>query len=113
MTIDLTSDLTGNNTAYCFHKDAIFDAIFVANNWYRISVNFVDDGIYKTELRISGIKTDFIDIIQFPILKKTRIISVNKRGDYTTLLHLNSLMNIDYKNIPKLKEKLSTYILFS
>ena len=48
-------------------------------------------------------------VVQLPLKKETQIRNLEGK----TLLHLHSLFHIDYKNIPKLKEKLSTYLVFS
>ena len=104
ITIDLSLD--HNNFAYCFHNED--------RCWYYIHTNTDQGWIFKTELQIEwSNKWDYITIAQFPIIKETVIIGITKRGDNKILLHLDSLMTIDYKNIPKLKEKILTYLLFS
>jgi hypothetical protein len=106
MTIDLSSDLTDNNTVYCYHDEYRY-------NWYKISIDIMDGAIIRNEFRFNFLE-NYFTVIQLLKIKKTRIEQMNKDGgDYKTLLRLNFLFPIDYKNIPKLKEKLSTYLVFS
>ena len=80
-------------------------------NWScRYYIRGMDDKITETEFNFPY-KGDYLNIIQYPSTNKLIIMKPPMVNDQFRIEL--PLFDIDYKDIPKLQKKISTYILLS